>query len=76
MKVAEDIWKSIETKSDRMGLVCLCAEEHWPLLLIGIATNTIFTDVGIRGVVGHMALNSYISSNQRRYIKKQGDKKW
>jgi UDP-N-acetylenolpyruvoylglucosamine reductase len=39
-----------------LRLVSLCAEQHWPLLIVGNGSNTVFTDAGVRGVAVHMAL--------------------
>jgi UDP-N-acetylmuramate dehydrogenase len=54
-----DIWVSVETSDELIKLVNLCAEQHWPLLIMGNGSNTIFSDVGVRGIVAHIALTSY-----------------
>ncbi|GHO83590.1 UDP-N-acetylmuramate dehydrogenase [Dictyobacter formicarum] len=54
-----DIWITVETRDELIGLVSLCAEEHWPLLLIGNGSNIIFTDAGVRGIVARMTGYDY-----------------
>lgn len=54
-----DIWMTVETRDELIGLVSLCAEEHWPLLLIGNGSNIIFTDAGVRGIVVRMTGYEY-----------------
>jgi UDP-N-acetylmuramate dehydrogenase len=54
-----DIWVEVETRDELLRLVNLCAEQHWPLLIAGNGSNTIFTDAGVRGIVAHMAMASY-----------------
>jgi UDP-N-acetylmuramate dehydrogenase len=54
-----DIWVSLETPKELLDLVCLCMQEHWPLLLVGNGTNTLYADAGARGIVGRIALNNY-----------------
>ena len=54
-----DVWVSLETRDELHGLVTLCIEQHWPLLLVGNGTNTLYADAGMRGIVARIALNSY-----------------
>src|SRR6266702_1455358 len=54
-----DVWVSLETREELIGLVGLCAERHWPLLLVGNSTNTLYADRGVRGIVARVALNAY-----------------
>ncbi len=54
-----DIWVSLENREELVGLVRLCAERRWSLLLVGNGTNTLYADAGVRGIVGRIALNSY-----------------
>src|SRR6266568_1895349 len=54
-----DVWVSLDTREELIGLVRLCAERRWPLLLVGNGTNTLYADVGVRGIVARIALNSY-----------------
>jgi UDP-N-acetylmuramate dehydrogenase len=54
-----DVWVSLETREDLIGLVTLCAEHRWPLLLAGNGTNVLYADAGVRGIVARIALNSY-----------------
>ncbi|WP_161977955.1 UDP-N-acetylmuramate dehydrogenase [Dictyobacter kobayashii] len=54
-----DIWITVETRDELIGLVSLCAEEHWPLLLIGNGSNIIFTDAGVRGIVARVIGHEY-----------------
>ncbi len=54
-----DIWISLETEEDLLGLVTLCAERRWPLLIAGNGTNVLYADAGVRGIVARIALNTY-----------------
>lgn len=54
-----DIWVSLDTRDDLLGLVTMCAEQRWPLMLGGNGTNVLYADAGVRGVVARIALNSY-----------------
>jgi UDP-N-acetylmuramate dehydrogenase len=54
-----DIWVSLDTVEELMGLVRLCVEHRWPLLLVGNGTNVLYSDAGARGIVARMALDTY-----------------
>jgi UDP-N-acetylmuramate dehydrogenase len=54
-----DVWISLASKEELLALVRLCAQEHWPLLVVGNGTNVLFADAGVRGIVARMALGSY-----------------
>jgi UDP-N-acetylmuramate dehydrogenase len=54
-----DVWISLESQEELLDLVRLCAQEHWPLLIVGNGTNILFADAGVRGIVAHMALAGY-----------------
>ena len=54
-----DVWLSLESQEELLNLVRLCAQEHWPLLVVGNGTNILFADAGVRGIVAHIALGSY-----------------
>jgi UDP-N-acetylmuramate dehydrogenase len=54
-----DIWVSLTTREDLLGVVTLCAERGLPLLITGNGTNVLYADAGVRGVVARIALNSY-----------------
>jgi UDP-N-acetylmuramate dehydrogenase len=54
-----DVWVSLETRDELHGLVTMCIEQHWPLLLVGNGTNVLFADAGVRGIVARIALNGY-----------------
>ncbi len=54
-----DVWVSLEAKKEVIDLVRLCAEGHYPLLITGNGTNVLYADAGVRGIVAHIALNSY-----------------
>ena len=58
-----DIWLSLESRKELLGLVSLCAENHWPLLIVGNGTNVLYADRGVRGVVAHVAATSYHVEN-------------
>ena len=55
-----DIWVSLDTQEALIGLVTMCTECHWPLLITGNGTNVLYADEGVRGVVARLALNSYL----------------
>ena len=59
-----DIWVSLATRKDLIGVVTLCAERRWPLLVTGNGTNVLYADAGVRGVVARVALNSYSIEEQ------------
>jgi UDP-N-acetylmuramate dehydrogenase len=54
-----DLWVSLETSQELIELARLCAERHWPLLLIGNGTNVLYADAGVRGIVARNAINTY-----------------
>jgi UDP-N-acetylmuramate dehydrogenase len=54
-----DVWISLASKAELLDLVRLCAQEHWPLLVVGNGTNILFADAGVRGIVAHLALDGY-----------------
>src|SRR5436305_4295436 len=54
-----DIWVSLDTIKELMGLVSLCAEQRWPLIIVGNSTNVLYADAGVRGIVARIALSGY-----------------
>lgn len=60
-----DVWISLETQKELMGLVSLCAEHRWPLLIVGNSTNVLYADAGVRGIVARIALGSYRIEEQK-----------
>jgi UDP-N-acetylmuramate dehydrogenase len=54
-----DIWVSLDTQEVLVGLVTMCAECGWPLLIAGNGTNVLYADEGVRGIVARVALNSF-----------------
>ncbi|HZO75877.1 MAG TPA: UDP-N-acetylmuramate dehydrogenase [Ktedonobacteraceae bacterium] len=54
-----DMWITLDSRADLMALVTLCANQRWPLLVVGNGTNLLFADAGVRGIVARIALNSY-----------------
>src|SRR6266567_2853615 len=42
-----DVWLSLESQEELLDLVRLCAQEHWPLLVVGNGTNILFADAGV-----------------------------
>ncbi len=54
-----DIWVSLDSRNDLIGLVSRCAEQHWPLLIVGNGTNVLYADEGVRGIVARIALSDY-----------------
>lgn len=59
-----DVWVSLDTQDDLVRLVRLCAEQHWPLLIVGNGTNVLYADAGVRGIVARIALNTYTIEDQ------------
>ena len=59
-----DIWVSLDTPASLLGLVTICAERRWPLLITGNGTNVLYADAGVRGVVARVALNTYALEDQ------------
>src|SRR5579859_5609846 len=54
-----DIWVTIGTKHELIQLVNRCAQEHWPLLVVGNGSNSLFADAGVRGIVARVGFSSY-----------------
>jgi UDP-N-acetylmuramate dehydrogenase len=54
-----DVWISLESREELIGLVRLCVAEQWPLLITGNSTNVLYADAGARGIVARVALNTY-----------------
>ncbi|MBA2286620.1 MAG: UDP-N-acetylmuramate dehydrogenase [Ktedonobacteraceae bacterium] len=54
-----DIWLSLDSREELAAIVRMCAEYHWPLLLIGNGTNVLFADAGVRGIVARNVLTHY-----------------
>src|SRR5229473_5954549 len=54
-----DIWISLESQDELIRIVRLCAERHWPLLIVGNGTNTLYAGAGVRGIVARMVLDDY-----------------
>src|ERR1700681_3389371 len=54
-----DVWVSLDTQDELIGIVALCSEQRWPLLLTGNGTNVLYADAGVRGIVARIALNGY-----------------
>jgi UDP-N-acetylmuramate dehydrogenase len=54
-----DVWVSLDTRDELIGLVTMCIEQRWPLLLCGNGTNVLYADAGVRGIVARIALNNY-----------------
>jgi len=58
-----DIWVSLQSRRELIGLVHLCAEGHWPILIGGNGTNVLYADAGVRGIVAHVAATNYHIEN-------------
>ncbi len=58
-----DIWVSLQSRRELIGLAHLCAERHWPLLIGGNGTNVLYSDSGVRGIVAHVAATEYHIEN-------------
>lgn len=54
-----DIWLSIEERQELHDLVSVCAQQGWPLLVVGAGSNILYADAGVRGIVASMATHTY-----------------
>jgi len=54
-----DLWITVETRHELIRLANMCAEQRWPLLIIGHGSNSLFADAGTRGIVARAAFSSY-----------------
>lgn len=54
-----DVWVSLETPEELIGLVTMCIERQWPLLIVGNGTNVLYADAGVRGIVARIAFTGY-----------------
>jgi UDP-N-acetylmuramate dehydrogenase len=53
-----DLWVALESTQELIQLVQTCAEEHFPLLIVGNSSNILFSDSGVEGIVAHIAAQS------------------
>ena len=58
-----DLWVALQSRRELIGLAHLCAERHWPLLIGGNGTNVLYSDVGVNGIVAHVAATEYHIEN-------------
>lgn len=61
-----DIWLTVETREELNDLISLCAQQRWPLLVVGAGSNILFADAGVRGIVASIAMPHF-------YIEEQPD---
>jgi UDP-N-acetylmuramate dehydrogenase len=54
-----DLWLTVKTRKEMTDLVSLCAQEHWPLLVVGAGTNILYADAGVRGIVAQIGMDTY-----------------
>ena len=54
-----DVWVTLDSAEELVGIVCQCIEQRWPLLAVGNGTNVLYADAGVRGIVARLAFNSY-----------------
>ncbi|GCE11620.1 UDP-N-acetylmuramate dehydrogenase [Tengunoibacter tsumagoiensis] len=54
-----DLWITLETPRELADLIGLCSQEHWPLLVVGSGSNTLYADNGVRGIVARMDAHNY-----------------
>jgi UDP-N-acetylmuramate dehydrogenase len=54
-----DLWLSLETRQELHDLISLCAQQRWPLLVVGAGSNILYADAGVRGIVASMSLQHY-----------------
>src|SRR5436305_2796240 len=59
-----DVWVSLDAQDELIGLVRMCVERYWPLLLVGNGTNVLYAGAGVRGIVARVALNNYTIEDQ------------
>src|SRR2546421_5232416 len=59
-----DVWVSLDAQDELIGLVRMCVERYWPLLLVGNGTNVLYAGAGVRGIVARVALNNYSIEDQ------------
>ncbi|GHO96043.1 UDP-N-acetylenolpyruvoylglucosamine reductase [Reticulibacter mediterranei] len=58
-----DLWILLNSMEELVQLVNTCAEEHYPVLIIGNGSNVLFSDAGVRGIVAKVATHSYTVEN-------------
>lgn len=51
-----DIWLTVETREELNDLISRCAQQRWPLLIVGAGSNILFADASVRGIVASMAM--------------------
>jgi UDP-N-acetylmuramate dehydrogenase len=54
-----DLWLTVETRRELSDLICTCTQQHWPLLVVGLGSNILYADAGVRGIVARMDLQTY-----------------
>src|SRR5271165_3178107 len=54
-----DLWITIENRKELADLIGLCSQEHWPLLVVGAGSNTLYADAGVRGIVARVTAHDY-----------------
>src|SRR5260370_11842255 len=54
-----DVWVSLTSKEELMGLVRLCAERHYPLLTVANGTNVLSPYPGVRAIIARFSLHTY-----------------
>ncbi len=54
-----DLWLSVETRQELSDLISLCAQQRWPLLVVGAGSNILYADAGVRGIVASIALGNH-----------------
>src|SRR6266550_6288995 len=59
-----DVWVPLDAQDELIGLVRMCVERYWPLLLVGNGTNVLYAGAGVRGIVARVALNNYTIEDQ------------
>src|SRR5260370_13055072 len=55
-----EVWVSLDTSRELVDLVTLSTERQCPLLLVGIGTNILYADAGVRGIVARIPFNKYL----------------
>jgi UDP-N-acetylmuramate dehydrogenase len=58
-----DLWVLLQSMDELVQLVNTCAQEHYPVLIVGNGSNVLFSDAGVRGIVAKVATHSFTVEN-------------
>ena len=54
-----DVWLAVNTRQELADLITLCAQQGWPLLVVGAGSNILYADAGVRGIVASVEMSEY-----------------